>query len=147
MTTATPPEPSNNWFHRMRRGETPAPPVAGLLGEQIRQVDLAAGTLEADYLADERFANPAGGVQGGMLGAMLDALTAGLVDATLQPGEHVATLGLSLQFPGAARPGPLQGRAWFGRRGREVCFVNAELVQGGRVVATAQAVCKVMPAR
>lgn len=147
MTTSAPPELSNNWFHRMHRGEAPAPPVAGLLGEQIREVDVAAGTLQADYLADERFANPAGGVQGGMLGAMLDALTAGLVDATLQPGEVVATLGLNLQFPGAARPGPLQGRAWFGRRGREVCFVNAELAQGGRVVATAQAVCKVLPAR
>lgn len=134
----------DNWFHRMRRGESPAPPVARLLGEQIREVDVEGGTLQADYVADARFANPAGGVQGGMLGAMLDALTAGLVDATLAPGEVVATLGLNLQFLGAARPGPLQGRAWLGKRGREVCFVHAELAQAGKVVAAAQAVCKIL---
>lgn len=135
---------ADNWFHRMRRGETPPPPVAGLLGEQIGNVDAAAGVLEATYEADARFANPAGGVQGGMLGAMLDALTAGVVDATLQPGEVVATLSLNLQFLGAARPGPLQGRAWLSKRGREVCFVQGELSQGGRPVATAQAVCKIL---
>lgn len=140
----TPPELADNWFHRMQRGETPPPPVAGLLGETIRAVDVQAGTLEADYLADARFANPAGGVQGGMLGAMLDALTAGLVDATLRPGEVVATLGLNVQFMGAARPGALQGRAWLSKRGREVCFVQAELSQAGKAVASAQAVCKIL---
>lgn len=138
------PSPDDNWFHRMRRGEAAAAPIAGLLGEAIVDVDPERGTLHADYVADERFANPAGGVQGGMLGAMLDALTAGVVDATLQPGEVVATLGLNLQFPGAARPGALQGRAWIGKRGREVCFVSAELTQDGKVVATAQAVCMIL---
>jgi uncharacterized protein (TIGR00369 family) len=141
------PDLQHNWFHRMRRGEVPPAPVASLLAEAIQEVDIAAGTLRAVYVADERFANPAGGVQGGMLGAMLDALTAGLVDATLQPGEVVATLSLNLQFPGSARPGPLQGRAWLGKRGREVCFVNAELAQAGKVVATAQAVCKILESR
>jgi uncharacterized protein (TIGR00369 family) len=145
MSTAAP-IPADNWFARMQRGEVPPPPVAGLLGEVIRAVDVQAGTLQADYLADERFANPAGGVQGGMLGAMLDALTAGLVDATLQPGEVVATLSLNLQFMGPARPGALQGRAWLGKRGREVCFVHAELQQAGKVVAGAQAVCKILRA-
>lgn len=139
----------DNWFHRMRRGQTPPPPVATLLGEQIHAVDLAAGTLQTDYVADERFCNPAGGVQGGMLGAMLDALTAGLVDATLAPGQVVATLSLNLQFQGAARPGVLNGRAWLSKRGREVCFVQAELAQQGKLVASAQAVCKIItpPAR
>ena len=136
----------DNWFHRMRRGEASAPPVAGLLGEQIRDVDIDAGTLRVDYVADERFANPAGSVQGGMLGAMLDALTAGLVDATLAPHEVVATLGLNLQFFGAAWPGALQGHAWLDKRGRDICFVHAELAQAGRVVAAAQAVCKIVKA-
>ncbi len=136
----------DNWFHRMRRGEAPPAPVAKLLGERIQVVDLAAGSLEADFVADESFANPAGGVQGGMLGAMLDALTAGLVDATLEPDEAVATLSLNLQFQGPAQPGPLQGRAWLNKRGREVCFVHAELKQAGRVVAAAQGVCKILKA-
>lgn len=142
-----PDDVSANWFHRMRRGETPAPPVAGLLGERIIAVDAEAGTLQADYTADARFSNPAGGVQGGMLCAMLDALAAGVVDATLRPGEVVATLSLSTQFVGGAKPGAIQGRAWIGKRGRDICFAHAELVQAGRVVATAQAVCKILAPR
>ena len=143
MTTAQD-DVQTNWFHRMHRGDVPPPPVAGLLGERILAVDVQAGTLTSEYEAGADFANPAGGVQGGMLGSMLDALTAGVVDATLQPGEVVATLGLNLQFLGPARVGTLQGRAWLTKRGREICHVQAELSQAGKPVAAAQAVCKIV---
>lgn len=134
----------DGWFHRMRRGELPPSPVAGLLGVRIVRVDVAAGELEVDYEARPDFANPVGGVQGGMLGAMLDDLTAGAVDATLAAGEALATLNLNLQFLRPARPGPLQGRARLQRRGREICHVEGQLLQDGEVVASATAVCKIV---
>ena len=134
---------SNNWFNRMRRGEVAPPAVATLLGESIQTVDTESGTLEATYHAAHEFANPAGFVQGGMLGAMLDALCAGLVDATLADTEIVATLNLNLSFQSPARPGPIQGFARLSKRGREVCFVSAELTQDSKLVATANAVCKI----
>lgn len=140
------PTTADNWFHRMRRGEVPGAPVAALLGENIIAVDSPPGELTARFHGDERFCNPAGSIQGGMLGAMLDALTAGLMDSTLQPGEAVATLGLQLQFLAPARPGEIQGRAWFTRRGRDIGFIQGELQQEGRTVATAQAICKVIKA-
>jgi uncharacterized protein (TIGR00369 family) len=136
-----------NWFERMQRGELPPPPVAGLLGQTIRRADPAAGTLEADFVADPRFLNPAGNVQGGLLGAMLDALTAGAVDATVADGESVATLGLHLSFLRPARPGPIEGRARIDRRGREICHVSAELCQDGKPVAGAVAVCTIVRRR
>ena len=126
------------------RGETPPPPVAGLLGSRVQKVDLDAGVLIAHYQATPSFNNPAGGVQGGMLGAMLDDLTASLVDATLQTGEAVATLNLNVSFLRPAKAGALTGRAEFLRRGREVCHVSGLLIQDGKEIASAVAVCKIL---
>jgi len=143
MNTPTPPA-GPNWFERMRTGQVPRAPVADLLDSRVRRVDLDRGLLEVDYQAVPGFANPAGSVQGGMLGAMLDDLCAGLVDATLRPGEIVATLNLNLSFLRAARVGPLSGQATLQRRGREVCHVAAELRQDDQTVATAVATCLVV---
>ena len=128
-------------FNRMRRGEVAPPPVFRLLGGRIVEVDAAAGRLRSDFVATEDFLNPAGTVQGGMLGAMLDDLTASLVDATLRTSERVATLNLNLSFLRPARPGPLQGEAHLVRRGRDVCHVQATLSQDGKTVASATATC------
>lgn len=134
----------NSYFNRMRRGEIAPPPVTTLLGGVIESVDAEAGRLRADYVGSSRFANPAGQVQGGMLCAMLDDLTASLVDATLAAGEAVATLNLNVSFLRPARPGPLQGEATVVRRGRDICHVSATLAQDGKEVATAMATCKVV---
>lgn len=135
---------AQGWFWRMQRGEVPPPPVAALLGQSITHVDATAGELLASFVAAENFTNPAGQVQGGMLAAMLDALTASIVDATLRPGERVASLNLSVAFLRPARPGPLQGQASLVRRGRSVAHAEARLLQQGRPVATATAVCMVV---
>jgi uncharacterized protein (TIGR00369 family) len=139
--------PADGYFARVRRGELPPPPVSTTLGGRITAVDLEAGTLESDYSAGEGFLNPAGQVQGGVLGAMLDDVTAFLVTATLAPGEHCATLNLNLSFLKPARAGALRGRSRLVRRGREVCHVVGELLQEDRVVATATAVCTVARSR
>jgi len=137
-----------NHFHRMVRGEVPPPPVLTLLGGVVEQVDAPNGVLRTRYLAQPSFANPAGGVQGGMLGAMLDDLCASLTDATVEPGQGVATLSLNLSFLRPARIGtPLHGEARFARRGRDICHVNASLSQDGQCVAMASAVCKIVPAK
>jgi uncharacterized protein (TIGR00369 family) len=132
---------SQGWFWRMRRGEEPEPPIAAVLGQRFESVDLERGELVATFEAVPAFANPAGQVQGGMLGAMLDALTASVVDATLPPGEAVASLNLNIAFLRPARIGSLRGVARLKRRGRSVAHAEAELRQGDDVVASATAVC------
>lgn len=136
---------ADGWFWRMHRGELPPPPVSMLLKQRIVRVDLERGELDAEFEADASFANPAGHVQGGMLAAMLDALTASVVDATLQAGERVASLSLNVSFLKAAQIGPIQGRAHLVRKGRTVAHAGAELVQGDIAVASATAVCMVVP--
>jgi uncharacterized protein (TIGR00369 family) len=134
----------DGWFWRMYRGEAPPPPVALLLKQRIVRVDPERGELDAEFEAATSFANPAGHVQGGMLAAMLDALTASVVDATLQAGERVASLNLNVSFMKAAQVGPILGRASLVRKGRTVAHASAELVQGEIAVATATAVCMVV---
>ena len=136
---------SDGWFWRMHRGEQPAPPVSLLLKQRIVRVDMERGELDAEFEADASFANPAGHVRGGMLAAMLDALTASVVDATLQAGERVASLSLNVSFLKAAQVGTVQGRAHLVRKGRTVAHAGAELVQGDIAVASATAVCMVVP--
>ena len=135
---------ANGYFSRMLRGEAPRAPVITLLGNRIEAVDAAAGTLSARYEAPRDFLNPAGTVQGGMLSAMLDDLTASLVGATLAAGQSVATLNLNVSFLRPAQVGTLQGQAQMLRRGRDVCHVMGTLLQDGKDVATAVAVCKIV---
>ncbi len=134
----------NNYFNRMQRGEAPKASVLTLLGSHVEVVDLDAGTLTATYEARKDFLNPAGTVQGGMLSAMLDDLTASLVDATLTAAQGVATLNLNVSFLRPAKVGSITGNAQLLRRGRDICHVTGTLLQNGKEIATAVAVCKIV---
>jgi uncharacterized protein (TIGR00369 family) len=118
------------------------PAVTTTLGGRF--LSLGDGTLEAQYVGAPAFLNPAGQVQGGMLCAMLDDVTATLVTSTLAEGEQCATLSLNTSFLRPAKPGSLVGRATLVRRGRGVCNVNGELWQDDKLVATASAVCMIV---
>lgn len=135
---------ANGYLSRMLRGEAARAPVLELLDSRIQSVDAAARTLRATYQAKADFRNPAGTVQGGMLSAMLDDLTASMVDATLAAGQGVATLSLNVSFLRPATTGPLTGEARMLRRGRDVCHVMGTLLQDGKEIATAVAVCKIV---
>ena len=135
---------SDSYFTRLQRGDASPPPITTTLGGEIQTADLDAGTLESTYLATPAFLNPAGQVQGGMLCAMLDDVTAFLVTATLADGEFCATLNLNVSFLRPAQAGPLEGRAQLVRRGKDVCNVNGELWQRGKRVASAVATCMVV---
>ena len=131
-------------FSRMLRGEVPRTPVLSLLGGEVESVDAEAGTLRARYVGRDEFRNPAGLVQGGMLSAMLDDVTASLVDATLTAGQGVVTLSLNVSFLRPAQVGVIQAEATLLRRGRDVCHVMGTLRQDGKDVASATAVCKIV---
>ncbi len=131
----------------MLRGEVPPPPVVTLLGGRIEHVDAEAGELRAHYEGADSFRNPAGQIQGGMLCAMLDDLCGAMVDATVDEGQAVATLNLNVSFLRPAVVGSLQGQAQLLRRGRDIAYVTARLLQNDKPVATATATCKVVALR
>src|SRR5918997_1658557 len=127
-------------FWDVMEGRAAPPPAAELLGWELRSVDADAGTIEVAFTATERFLNPAGVVQGGLLAAMLDDTLGPALVATLGPGEFAPTLDLHVQFLSPARPGRLIGRGRIVRRTSGVGFLAGELVDDtGSVVATATA--------
>lgn len=92
--------------------------------------------------ADERFANPAGILQGGFLGAMADsAMGAATITYTRAAGRRVLSSNVEMKttFVAPARVGSvLECRAWVVTGGRRVAFAEAEIVdEVGRLVAKA----------
>jgi acyl-coenzyme A thioesterase PaaI-like protein len=55
-------------------------------------------------------------------------------------------LKLNVSFLRQAQVGMLQGKAHILRRGHDVCHVTGTLLQNGKEVSSAVAVCKVVPA-
>ena len=92
--------------------------------------------------ADERFANPAGIVQGGFLGAMADsAMGSATVTFARQAGRRVFSSNVEMKtsFLAPVRVGTrLECRAWVVSGGRRVAFAEAEVVDAeGTTVARA----------
>ena len=137
----------DNFILRLMRGEASPHPIGETLGARILELDLAAGRLEMEFVGTDAFRNPAGSVQGGMLAAMLDDITASLATATATRDERCATLDLHTSFLRPATVGPIRASARVVRRGREIVNVTGELSQGGRTVATATATCMLVAAR
>ncbi|MFL9963621.1 PaaI family thioesterase [Paraburkholderia sediminicola] len=137
----------SQYVRRVQRGELPPPPITTTLGGRILSLEADGSRLNCEYVGVERFLNPAGQLQGGILSAMLDDVTAWLVTATLDEHEHCATLNLNTSFLRPAGIGPLRANATLVRRRKGVCNVNGELWQADKLVATAVAVCMVVRAR
>lgn len=129
----------NAFFWQIQEGKLPPPKSAQTLGMTILHVDAEAGTLEAEFDGKPEFINPAGNIQGGFLSAMLDDTMGPALSATLAAGEFAPTLHLSVQFLSPAVPGKLQAVGRVVRRGGGICFLAGELMQEGRLVATATA--------
>lgn len=131
----------DNFILRLMRGDEPAHPIGETLGARILELDVEAGRLEMEFVGRDTFRNPAGTVQGGMLAAMLDDVTASLATALGTRDERCATLDLHTSFLRPAKVGPIRGSARVVKRGREIVTVSGELSQDGKAVAIATATC------
>lgn len=129
----------NAIFWQIHEGKLPPPAAAVTLG--IRFLDIApqAGTVEVEFEGRPEFANPVGQIQGGFLAAMLDDTMGPALTATLAAGEFAPTLNLNVSFARPAKIGKLIGKGRVVKRGKEICFLAAELYQSGELVATATA--------
>jgi uncharacterized protein (TIGR00369 family) len=105
----------------------PIPPASKLLGWKIEALDPAAGTATVSFLADERFLNPGGTVQGGFLAAMLDDTQGPALLAATHGDVYAPTIDFHVTFLKPARPGRFVGKARVVNVGKTIAVTDAEL--------------------
>ena len=116
------------------RFETPA--ASRLLGWTLLAIDPPAGTIEIGFMADERFANPQGFVQGGIIGAMLDDTHGPALFAHVDGAVFPVTVDYHVSFIKAARFGSFVGKGRLISMGKTIAFTEAELFdEGGDLIA------------
>jgi uncharacterized protein (TIGR00369 family) len=116
------------------RFETPA--ASRLLGWTLLAIDPPAGTIEIGFMADERFANPQGFVQGGIIGAMLDDTHGPALFAHVDGAVFPVTVDYHVSFIKAARSGSFVGKGRLISMGKTIAFTEAELFdEAGDLVA------------
>ena len=122
-----------------------APPSARLLGWTLRAIDTDAGTIEIGFTADERFLNPAGTVQGGILAAMLDDTQGPALFGSTHGEIYAPTIDFNVTFVKPARPGNFVGKGRVVNLGKTIALTEAELFDdAGELVARATFTCRVM---
>jgi uncharacterized protein (TIGR00369 family) len=119
------------------------PEAVKTLGGTITAIDPDKGTLETHFEARRHLTNPTGAIQGGFIAAMLDDTMGPALAATLAAGQFAPTLTLTIQYLNSAQVGSLRGFGRIVRRGKNVCHLAGELMQGDKVVATATAVATI----
>jgi len=112
------------------------PSSAKLLGWTLRAIDTDAGTIEIGFAADERFLNPAGTVQGGIIGAMLDDTQGPALFGHTHGEIYAPTIDCHISYMKAARPGSFVARGRVVSLGKTIAFTEAELFdEAGELVA------------
>ena len=113
------------------------PPTAALLGQELLEVDSAAGRVRMRFQPRAECCNPMGNVQGGIVVAMLDDAAA--FAAIVKSGERISipTIELKASFFAPARGGvPLDAEGRCIKLGRRIAFMEADLTdEAGNLLA------------
>ncbi len=108
------------------------------LGLEILEADKTARTVKVAFNASDELCNMWGGIQGGMVAAMLDDVMSLAVGLDLEWGQISPTLELKVSMLNAARPGRIIGTGRVIKRGKSVGFIEGELTdeESGKLIAT-----------
>jgi uncharacterized protein (TIGR00369 family) len=117
-----------------------APPSSKLLGWHLLDARPDKGWIRIGFDGKREFCNPAGFIQGGILGAMLDDTMGPAVFVMTDGRLYTATISMTVNFLAPAKPGPITGEATVTQLGKTVAFVEGRLMgEDGTVLATSSA--------
>ena len=113
-------------------------PASRYLGLEILDADKENRTVKVAFNAGAELCNMWGGIQGGMVAAMLDDVMSLAVGLDLEWGQISPTLELKVSMLNAARPGRIIGKGRVIKRGKSVGFIEGELIdeESGKLLAT-----------
>jgi uncharacterized protein (TIGR00369 family) len=125
----------------------PQSATARLFGQRVIEFDTTKGWVRLSFDATDAFLNPAGFIQGGILGAMLDD-TMGPALWLMNGAEAFSvTIDLNVSFLSAAKPGLLYGEGKVVQLGKTISFLEAQLSDvEGRLVARSTASARMVRA-
>jgi uncharacterized protein (TIGR00369 family) len=127
-------------IRKIQAGELPPPPVAGLIGFTLAEVEPGRAVVALE--AGRRHANPMGTVHGGVLCDIADAAMGIAYAATLDEDETFTTLELKINFLKPVRTGPLVATGRVVKGGRSIGLVECDVVDDkDRLVARASSTC------
>ncbi len=115
------------WPPNMQAAHRKPSPASSYLGLTLLGVSREAGLAEMRFDASEALCNKWGGIQGGMVAAMLDDAMAFAIGVTLDWGQISPTLEIKVSMMSPVRPGPVYALGRVLRRGRSVGFIDGEL--------------------
>jgi uncharacterized protein (TIGR00369 family) len=104
------------------------PPTAASLGQEILEIDSAAGRVKMKFQPIDACRNPMGNVQGGIVVAMLDDAAA--FAAIIKSGKRIGipTIELKTSFFAPAKAGvPLYAEGRCLKLGKRIAFMEADL--------------------
>jgi uncharacterized protein (TIGR00369 family) len=117
-----------------------APPSSKLLGWHLLDARPQQGWIRIGFDGRREFCNPAGFIQGGLLGAMLDDTMGPAVFVMTEGRLYTATISMTVNFLAPAKVGRIIGEANVTQLGKTVAFVEGRLAaDDGTVLATASA--------
>ena len=112
-------------------------PASRYLGLEILEAHKDSRTVKVAFNAGPDLCNMWGGIQGGMVAAMLDDVMSLAVGLDLEWGQISPTLELKVSMLNAARPGRIIGTGRVIKRGKSVGFIEGELAdEEGKLLAT-----------
>jgi uncharacterized protein (TIGR00369 family) len=128
---------------RIISGELDPPPVAKLIGFNLRSVDRGRAVLDME--AGPQHWNPMGGLHGGILCDLTDAAMGIAYASTLAEGESFATVELKINFLRPIKTGHLVAEGWVVGGGRTLGYTEAEVRDDdGNLVAKASSTCRTL---
>ena len=120
-------------------------PVMKFLGAEILEFDHAQQTITMSYIATPEMCHSKVIVQGGLITAMVDSSMAYACMGCFEELMAVPTLEIKVSFLEAGNPGPMRAVARARRLGKSVGFLEGELYQHEKLIATASSTVRLIP--
>jgi uncharacterized protein (TIGR00369 family) len=114
-------------------------PGAVVLGQEILDLNVEAGSVRVAYNTTDALANRYGAIHGGMTAAMLDDVISLASGLTVEWGQITPTLEMKVSYIAQGKTGArILAEARTIRRGGTVMFLEADLKdETGKLIATA----------
>lgn len=113
-----------------------------LIGLQLEEIRQDYGRMSMAFRED--LTQPAGVVHGGAITALIDTTAVPALASTLSVRPMMLTLDLGVQFLAAATE-DLICEVWISKRGRSICFCQAEVYSAsGNLIATGNLTYKLL---